>query len=165
MITWILFGHLMTPEQHQTTTDVQRLGSGKTEVITAISNQPKQRSENQRVWGSSPGRCAVAANQAIAGSFCYPIGRSKYRKLDRNPSGSRTVSPRTMSGVVFARLWPARRSPHSELTCDKFQRWVRQSGGTPIRIAETDRIWASGCRSALPGLSASPQVRGRVKLL
>jgi YD repeat-containing protein len=72
-------GHLMIPRQHQTTTDVKRSRSRKFEVIASISNQPKQRFENQRVWGSSPWRCTVAANQAIAGSFCYPIGRSTYR--------------------------------------------------------------------------------------
>jgi hypothetical protein len=54
MIIWIFFGHLMTPEQHQTTEDSQRSGSGKSEVIACINNQLKQRSENQRVRGSIP---------------------------------------------------------------------------------------------------------------
>jgi hypothetical protein len=51
MIIWILFGHLMTPEQYQTTTEIQCSRSGKFEVIASIRSQPKQRSENQRVWG------------------------------------------------------------------------------------------------------------------
>src|SRR5437660_11071973 len=51
MIIWIFFGHLMTPEQHQTTEYSQRSRSGKSEVIACINNQLKQRSENQRVWG------------------------------------------------------------------------------------------------------------------
>jgi hypothetical protein len=54
MIIWILFGHLMTPEQHQMTTEIQCSRSGKFEVIASIRSQPKQRSENQRVGGSSP---------------------------------------------------------------------------------------------------------------
>jgi hypothetical protein len=49
MITWILFGHLMTPEQHQTTAGVERVRPGKTEVIASIGNQSKQRSGNQRI--------------------------------------------------------------------------------------------------------------------
>ena len=38
MITWILFGHLMTPGQHKTTADVQHSRSGKSEVIASIHN-------------------------------------------------------------------------------------------------------------------------------
>jgi hypothetical protein len=76
VITGILFGHLMTPGEHQTTADIQRSASGKCEVIASISNQPKQQSENQRVRGSSSWQCTVATNQAIVCSFCYPIGRS-----------------------------------------------------------------------------------------
>jgi hypothetical protein len=48
---------------------------------------------NQRVQGSSPWRCSVAANQAIACSFCYPPGRSNLRKFEEIPSGSRSISP------------------------------------------------------------------------
>jgi hypothetical protein len=78
-------------------------------------------------------------------------GDQIYRKLDRNPFNSRTVSPRTMSRVIFARLWPAPDDPRSALTWYQFQRLVRQLGAPPIRIAETCRIGVSGCRSALPG--------------
>jgi hypothetical protein len=38
MIIRILFGHLMTHGQHQTTADVERLWSGKPEVIASIDN-------------------------------------------------------------------------------------------------------------------------------
>jgi hypothetical protein len=65
-----IFGHLMTPEQHQTTEDSQRSGSGKSEVIACINNQLKQRSENQRVRGSSPRRPSeLTRSIALA---CHP---------------------------------------------------------------------------------------------
>jgi hypothetical protein len=48
------------------------------------------------------------------GGFCHPLERSNLSKLDRNPFSSRTVSPRTMSRVVFARLRPAPDDPRSE---------------------------------------------------
>jgi hypothetical protein len=38
MIVWTLFGHLMTPEQHQTTTYIQRSESRKCEVTATIRN-------------------------------------------------------------------------------------------------------------------------------
>ena len=60
---------------------------------------------------------------------------------------------------------PSDDPPRSKLTCDKVPWLVRQAGAPPTRLAETDRMWASGCRSALPGLSASPQVRDRARPL
>jgi hypothetical protein len=56
MITWTLFGHLMTPEHHKTTADIEHSESANFEVTTSISKQRKQGSENQRVRGSSPWR-------------------------------------------------------------------------------------------------------------
>ena len=75
-----------------------------------------------------------------------------------------------MSGVVAARLWFARDdSPRSELTCDKFQRWVGEAvRAPPLRIAETGRIWASGwpvwpvCRAGIVCLAA---VQGQGKAI
>jgi hypothetical protein len=75
MIVWIPFGHLMTPEQHQTTTGIQRAGSTKCEVTTSIRNQPKQRSENQRIPGSSPLRRPVCGTHIESGGSCFSAYR------------------------------------------------------------------------------------------
>jgi hypothetical protein len=92
------------------------------------------------------------------------LGDQIYRKLDRNPFNSRTVSPRTMSRVIFARL-SASDDPRSELTWYQFQRLVRQSEAPPIRIAETCRIGVSGCPVCLAGVLCLAAVKGRARPL
>jgi hypothetical protein len=87
MITWILFGHLMTPGQPKTTTDVHRSRSGKTEVIASISKQRKQRSENQRI-----SCCDHLAGAATGSADEMPTGRS--RRQDRQPGRGREGSRR-----------------------------------------------------------------------
>lgn len=115
---------------------------------------------------SSPWWCTIAVGQAIMGSFCCPIGRSTHRKLTEILSARAPSLQETMPRVVVVKLWFARDDPpRLELTCYPFPRWMRQPEGTPIRIANTGRIGASGCRSAVPRWSASPRFRERARPL
>jgi hypothetical protein len=74
-----------------------------------------------------------------------------YRKLDRNLPVRAPSRHELCQALSSPSSGPPDDPPRSELTCDKFQWLVRQSGGTPLRMLKLTGCGLAGARSALPG--------------